>query len=133
PYNRGWHTPSWTIIDGTPAGATLHWIDAGVDSGDCALQRRVSVAPEDTAHSLYQRLLADELTLLTEALPRIKANTLPRQRAADAGTVHRKSDLAAAQRLDLDAPTTARRLIDLLRGLTTNAADEAAYFERGGR
>ena len=26
PYNRGWHTPSWAIADGTPYGATLHWI-----------------------------------------------------------------------------------------------------------
>src|SRR5262249_130543 len=26
PYNRGWHTPSWAILDDTPAGASLHFM-----------------------------------------------------------------------------------------------------------
>ena len=38
PYNRGWHTPTWAIYEGTPFGATLHWVDKGVDTGDIALQ-----------------------------------------------------------------------------------------------
>ena len=25
PWNRGWHTPSWAILEDTPGGATLHW------------------------------------------------------------------------------------------------------------
>src|SRR5688572_9082774 len=32
PYNRGAHPNVWSIVEGTPAGATLHWVDAGVDT-----------------------------------------------------------------------------------------------------
>src|ERR1700694_4543671 len=27
PFNRGWHTPTWAILEGTPVGATLHFMD----------------------------------------------------------------------------------------------------------
>ncbi|NOS67633.1 MAG: hypothetical protein HOO67_04695, partial [Candidatus Peribacteraceae bacterium] len=48
PWNRGWHTPSWAILDGTPYGATLHWIDSGVDTGPIALQRQIEIQPTET-------------------------------------------------------------------------------------
>src|SRR5688500_18212289 len=38
PYNRGAYPNVWSIVDGTPAGATLHWIDRGVDTGDVIAQ-----------------------------------------------------------------------------------------------
>lgn len=25
PFNRGWHTPTWALLEGTPAGETLHF------------------------------------------------------------------------------------------------------------
>jgi hypothetical protein len=34
---------------------------------------------------------------------------------------------------DLDAPTTARGLMDRLRALTTDRIEEAAYFEADGK
>ena len=57
PYNRGWHTPSWAILEDTPYGATLHWIDEGVDTGDIAISRQLETRVSDTAHTLYQRAL----------------------------------------------------------------------------
>src|SRR5262245_35102774 len=34
PYNRGSNPNVWSIVERTPAGATLHWMDAGVDTAD---------------------------------------------------------------------------------------------------
>ena len=133
PYNRGWNTPTWAITDGTPYGATLHWMDAGVDTGDIAMQEQISVRPTDTANQLYQRVLDLEFDLFTRAFPLICAHRLPRVPQTGTGTKHRKQDLRAAQALRLDDVQTVGETLRQLRALTTNSWDEAAYFEHDGQ
>ncbi len=133
PFNRGWHTPSWAILDRTPFGATLHWVDDGIDSGDIALRRALTVLPGDTAHGLYRRALRLEEELLREALPLMLERKLPRRPQESDGTTHAKRDLAAVQRLDLSRKAPIGEVLDRLRALTTNRPEEAAYFELMGR
>jgi methionyl-tRNA formyltransferase len=135
PYNRGWHTPSWAILEGTPVGGTLHFMDAGVDSGDIVHQRQVTVSEADTAHSLYTRLKVAELTVFREAWPSLRSRTYSRTPQPEGGTSHRRSELLKdeVRRIDLDAHCTARELLRRLRGLTTSAPSEAAFFEHNGR
>lgn len=133
PFNRGWHTPSWAILDKTPVGVTLHWVDEGIDSGDLALQYRVEIRPDDTADKLYKRLLQTELELLNDAIPLLKDGRLPRTAQEGQGTFHRKRDLHSVQRLDLSRSMPLGAAIDLLRSLTTSDASEAAYFEVNGQ
>ncbi len=135
PYNRGWHTPTWALLEGTPIGATLHLMDAGVDTGDILAQKVLEPTLGDTANSLYRKLKALEVALFTEAWPAVVEDRLtPVVQDPEAGTSHVKDDLfdPAVQRIDLDAPTTARELLRRLRGLTTNRLDEAAWFEADG-
>jgi methionyl-tRNA formyltransferase len=116
PYNRGAHPNVWSIIDGTPAGATLHYVDPGIDTGDIVAQAEVPVAATDTAATLYAKLEAASLDLLAATWPAIRAGTAPRTpQLATTGTSHKVRDLAALDRIDLDRPTTARELINLLR------------------
>lgn len=133
PFNRGWHTPTWAIVEKTPVGVTLHWVNEGVDSGDIALQRKVDIRPDDTADKLYKRLLQAEIDLLEEAIPLLKDGRLPRTAQSGAGTLHRKRDLRSIQRLDLSRTLSLGGAIDLLRALTTSDASEAAYFEVDGK
>ncbi len=133
PFNRGWHTPSWAIEEGTPYGATLHWMDEGVDTGDIAIQREIDVRESDTADSLYQRVLDLELQLFAEALPLIRENRVPRIPQQGDGTAHRKQELDDQRCLRLDDARTIRHTLRRLRALTTNSWDEAAYFEEGGQ
>ncbi len=131
PYNRGWHTPTWAIVEGPPYGAPLHWMDEGIDTGDIALQRQIAVLPTDTAHSLYQRALKAEAEIMREAIPLLKAGPLPRIPQREAGTVHNKTDLQSLRRLDRKT-MTAEELETRIRALTTNNPEEAAYFEEHG-
>lgn len=134
PFNRGWHTPSWAILDGTPYGATLHFMDEGVDTGDIVHQRQVEVAASDTADSLYQKVLRLEAEVFREAWPSLASLRYKRTpQSAGAGTAHVKKDLSAAQRLDLDAPVPPRDLLRRLRALTTNSVKEAVTFVDGGK
>jgi phosphoribosylglycinamide formyltransferase-1 len=50
------------------AGCTVHFVDAGVDSGPVILQAVVEVAPDDTADSLRAKILKKEHQLFPRAL-----------------------------------------------------------------
>lgn len=132
PYNRGWHTPTWAIIDDTPYGATLHWVDEGIDTGNIALQRELEILPGDTAHSLYQKVLKLELELLEDSIPIILQNNLPRVLQEKGGTMHSKSDLQSIRRIQFTDNNDLEKMIRLIRALTTNNWDEAAFFELNG-
>lgn len=135
PYNRGWHTPSWSILDGTPYGATLHFMNAKVDSGDIIHQKEMQILPSDTAHSLYQRVKRLELEVFKEAWPSLKRRS-PRRSVQDenVATFHKRSDLfkPEVQALDVDATVTVRNLVDRLRALTTSRLEESAHIEVEG-
>ncbi|HEY6627523.1 MAG TPA: formyltransferase family protein [Acidimicrobiia bacterium] len=136
PYNRGWHTPSWAILDGTPIGATLHFMDSGLDTGDIVAQVELEIRPEDTAHTLYSRLLQLEVDLFRQAWPLLASGSPPRQaQSAAGGSSHNRVDLASdsVRRLDLEASVPVKDLLRTLRALTTNDRGEAAYFEVDGR
>ena len=108
PWNRGWHTPSWAILEKTPAGASLHWMHEGLDSGPIALRHEVLIRPDDTAHTLYLRILESEKRLLDEAVPCMLNDTLGTKEQAPGGTFHSKNDLSQLARLNLRGISTER-------------------------
>ena len=60
------------------SGATVHYIDTGVDTGEIILQRKLEVLKEDTAESLQQRILAEiEHKILVEAIKQLEGATKP--------------------------------------------------------
>jgi phosphoribosylglycinamide formyltransferase-1 len=50
------------------SGATVHFVDDGVDTGPVILQASVSVRPDDSEDSLSARILAEEHRLYPEAI-----------------------------------------------------------------
>jgi phosphoribosylglycinamide formyltransferase 1 len=50
------------------AGATVHFVDEGVDTGPIALQAAVPVLPGDTEETLSRRILAEEHRIYPEAV-----------------------------------------------------------------
>lgn len=133
PYNRGAHPNVWSIIDGTPAGVTLHYIDAGVDTGDIIAQREVAVEPWDTGATLYRRLENASVELFKLTWPAIRAGSAPRRaQPAALATAHRAKDLEGLDEIDLQASYKAEELIDLLRARTFPPYP-GAYFRSGGK
>ena len=134
PYNRGWHTPTWAILDGTPYGATLHFMDDGIDTGDIIHQKEIEVLPRDTADTLYKRVMKLELEVFKEAWPYILSGKYPRKpQPLGEGSVHSKADITSIQFVDLHHQAKAGDLIRRLRALTTNDITEAAFFETEGK
>jgi methionyl-tRNA formyltransferase len=132
PYNRGAYPNVWSIVDQTPAGATLHYVDEGVDTGDIITQRAVEVDVTDTGATLYARLEKAALELFRETWPLLSSGEAGRtpQNHGD-GTSHRVRDVETIDEISLDQMYTARSIIDLLRARTF-PPHRGAYFRHGG-
>lgn len=136
PFNRGWHTPSWSILDSTPAGATLHFMSENLDMGDIIHQERIDISLTDTANSLYQKLKQLELKVFVDAFDDIVNNDISRiKQNSDTGTSHKKKELfdKKISKIDFDKTYKFEELFDRMRALTTNDISEACYFEKDGK
>lgn len=136
PFNRGWHTPTWAILQNTPIGATLHFMNEEIDAGDIIHQKKLSILPDDTANSLYQRIKALELKVFKEAWPFIFDGTFKRTKQVEnSGTTHWRKDLFIEniQEINLQKQYLGIELINRIRALTTNDINEAAYFIKNNK
>ncbi len=133
PFGRGAYPNVWSIIEGTPAGATLHYVDEGVDTGDILAQQQVEVTATDTGESLYARLSAACVSLFEEAWPQFVSGELVRTpQDPKAGTSHRVRDVEAIDRIDPDRQYTAGELFDIVRARTF-PPHKGAYIEVDGK
>lgn len=55
-------------------GATVHYVDQGMDTGRIILQEKVSVDPNDTAEEISKKVLEIEHRILVEAVKKIVDN-----------------------------------------------------------
>lgn len=62
------------VDDGaTESGCTVHYVDAGMDTGEVILQAKVPVFAGDTAVSLHARIQVEEHRIYPEAVRRVLA------------------------------------------------------------
>lgn len=132
PYNKGWNTPSWAILDNTPYGATLHFMSEELDKGDIICQEKISIESSDTANSLYQTVLDKEFDVFIKSFEMILSLNPKRIKQKAIGTSHNKKDLKTIQKIDLKKQYKGKALINLIRALTTNDITESAYFIENG-
>lgn len=133
PYNRGQYPNVWSIIEGTPSGVTLHYIDEEIDTGNIIAQKEAPVEPVDTGETLYRKLEQVSVELFRETWPLIKTGKAPciPQRGGT-GTYHRTQDVEAVDEIDLDQAYIARDLINILRARTFPPYT-GAYFTLDGK
>ncbi len=132
PYNRGKKPNVWPILDGTPAGVSLHMIDEGIDSGPIVARQEVEVEPYDTAETLYRRLVIEVEDLFERTWPSIRDGQLDLiAQEPGAGTFHLDQEMADYEVIKLDQMYRASDLINLLRARTFQP-HPAAYFSHEG-
>jgi len=132
PYNRGKHYNFWAIVEESPFGVTLHWVNERIDAGEIAFQSRIETSWEDTGATLYQKAQREIVRLFVEKFPEIKAGRIPRvPQEPGRGSFHLARELEEASRVELDEAYTARRLLNVLRARTF-PPHPAAWFVEGG-
>lgn len=132
PYNRGTYPNVWSIVEGTPAGATIHYVDEGVDTGDIIAQCELPVGVTDTGASLYHRLQPASLELFQQTWASVREGVAPRRpQDGTKATRHRFRDVEKIDEIDLQKSYRAKELIDVLRARTFPPYPGAYFWHKG--
>lgn len=93
PWNRGADPNFWSWFDGTPKGATIHRIDAGIDTGDILAQEEFNFTGyDDTLETSYERLKCTAEILFRKVWPDIRDGKLIPAKQAHRGSYHNARD-----------------------------------------
>lgn len=115
PHWRGPEPLFWVLRSGhAHAGATIHWMDQGFDTGDLLLQAPLAL-PDGASYAQAERMAA-ELggRLLIEALARLHAGTAARRPQPPGGSY---APYPAESDWRIDAGWPARRAFNFVRGV----------------
>jgi methionyl-tRNA formyltransferase len=114
PWNRGQDANLWSWLEDTPKGVSIHYIDAGVDTGDVLTQRETAFSDDETLATSYEKLRRDMEALFEETWPAIRDGKIRAKPQTGNGSVHRKKDSAAIlNRLPLGWDTPVAMLKEL--------------------
>ena len=78
PWLRGSASVGWALYKDLPQGATTHFVDPGIDTGDIILSRELPVYRHDNYESLNYRVAILAGELMAEALTFISTGDPPR-------------------------------------------------------
>jgi methionyl-tRNA formyltransferase len=92
PWNRGADPNLWSFLENTPKGVSIHYLDAGIDTGDVIAQKLVEFEASETLRSSYARLQAEIASLFAEHWSRIRTGSCGAAKQAGAGSFHRVAD-----------------------------------------
>jgi peptidoglycan/xylan/chitin deacetylase (PgdA/CDA1 family) len=124
PDYRGAPPAYWELATGArEIGATIHWIDEGLDTGDIVQQDAAPIYPHDRLADVEFRVEELAMRLLENALGAVVAGAAPRAPQPSGGHTYRMPLLMPRLR------TLARlRVARLRRTLSVRNALKAAYF-----
>lgn len=88
PWNRGSDPELWSLVDNTPKGVSIHYMDAGIDTGDLIVQSEVICKPDDLLGDYYNRLHHSIRELFKENWNQIKEGKCSRIPQEGVGSHH---------------------------------------------
>lgn len=92
PWNRGACPNQWSFLENSPKGVTIHFIDAGLDSGDIIAQRIVNMEDTISLKDSYQLLNDRIVELFQELYPLYPFWNGMRKKAVGKGSYHSVKD-----------------------------------------
>jgi methionyl-tRNA formyltransferase len=97
PYYRGAGTNFWPLVNGEPeyCGATVHFMDEGVDSGPIIEHVRPRIEPGDGPHEIGNKTIVAAVGALQRAALALGRGTVPSMPQGTDGRVYRRSDFSA--------------------------------------
>lgn len=132
PHNRGWFPQVFSILNGMPAGATLHEMVEEVDRGPVIAQLEVELFAHDTSRTAYDRIQQAEIALLKTWLPRILSGEYTTTETAS-GNYNGIEDFKALCPIDWDETGTFGDFIDRLRALSHPPYRNTYFLDKEGK
>jgi len=129
PYNRGKHPYFWSVVEQTPFGCSLHFIDRNIDTGDILFQKEIEVSITDTGDTLYAKSVNACIQLFRDYYPRIVKLDFKRMKQDNSiATFHVSSEIEEVSRIDMKKEYLASDLINILRARTFKTGPSAYFF-----
>ena len=96
PWNRGADPNLWSILDNTPRGVTLHYVNDQLDKGSIIAQVVVNdVRDDETLETTYERLDLEAKSLFKNAFAYYDCWKDMRKESCSSGSYHRLADSSA--------------------------------------
>lgn len=118
PYNKGFYYYVWAVLEGTPAGVSIHCMEADADAGHIISQARVLVDASDTGDVIYRKHEDEAIRLFKGTWPALADKSHKHFPQLHGGTRKKIVKTRALSRIDPQEQTTAIELINRLRVLT---------------
>jgi len=119
PWGRGYYPIFWALWENTPAGATLHEINEGIDQGKIVAQTQVKYYEHDTGGTLFNRVREAEKQLFLDYWKKIAEGIEPPSYSQKkGGTYHTKKDFFDLKTKANWQEMKGKDLIKLIRCLT---------------
>lgn len=118
PYNRGMFPHVWSIINGLPAGVTIHEMDEKIDNGKILHRREAMVLEKDTSETLYERVLDLEVTALTHNIDGVVHGRIKPFESPEPSNYNSLDDYKKLCKIDPDKTVTFQEAFNLLRALS---------------
>jgi len=98
PYYRGAGTNFWPLVNGEPeyCGATIHFLDAGVDTGPIIAHVRPEMSAADGPHDVGNKTIVAAAAALADAALALGAGGVKGVEQRGAGRLYRRADFSAA-------------------------------------
>ena len=93
PFNRGAHPNYWSFKENTPKGVSIHFIDAGIDTGPILIQKKCTFTKSDTLATSYLKLKDEMEKLFYISFDKIITQEIVAKPQKSQGTFHKKNDL----------------------------------------
>jgi len=132
PFNKGKHPNFWCLVDQTPCGVSLQFIDEGIDTGNIIVREEIEISWEDTGKSIYEKSREAMIELVKKTLDDILENKIDQiKQTPDMGTYHNSKEIDSASKIDLDKNYTARQLFNIIRARMFSPYPTAYFFDDG--
>ncbi|SDJ95090.1 methionyl-tRNA formyltransferase [Catalinimonas alkaloidigena] len=130
PDYRGAAPINWAVINGeTETGVTTFFLQHEIDTGDLIFQETEPIRPDDTAGSLYERLMHKGAELVLRTVDAIAAGEAPRipQRPPQE---EKRAPKIFRETCQIDWQQPSQKIVDFVRGLSPYPS---AWTELNGR
>lgn len=93
PWNRGYHPNFWSVVEQTPMGVSIHYIDEQIDTGDIIVQEEIQYDKSSTLKQTYDLSRKMMVKLFANNWTDIRNQKSKQKRQSkDQGTLHLKND-----------------------------------------
>ena len=99
PFNRGASPNIWSLIEETPRGVTLHYMDTELDKGYIIAQKLITTGDGDTLSSSYNNLNQQAIELFCQAFQYYPYWQEMKKKAQGKGSYHSVEDTKQIEQL----------------------------------